>query len=64
MKKFEVTTIASYDIAEIISYIAADNKKAAHSLKKKIISSFSLLADNPNLGHLRLDITKKHVSGI
>jgi toxin ParE1/3/4 len=43
-------SIAEEDFAEIISYIAADNTKAAENLANKIEKDLELLSDNPLLG--------------
>ena len=43
-------SIAEEDFTEIISFIAADNSKAAENLADKIEKNFELLADNPLLG--------------
>ncbi|MFH1198379.1 MAG: type II toxin-antitoxin system RelE/ParE family toxin [bacterium] len=43
-------SIAEEDFTEIISFIAADNNKAALNLANKIEKNLELLADNPLLG--------------
>ncbi len=43
-------SIAEEDFTEIISFIAADNIKAAANLADKIEKNLELLADNPLLG--------------
>ena len=50
--KFSVRllSIAEEDFTEIISFIAADNSKAALNLADKIEKNLDLLADNPLLG--------------
>jgi addiction module RelE/StbE family toxin len=42
-------TIAEEDFTEIISFIAADNSKAAENLANKIEKNLELLSDNPLL---------------
>ncbi|KAF0146786.1 MAG: RelE/StbE family addiction module toxin [Ignavibacteria bacterium] len=42
--------IAEEDFTEIISFIAADNSKAAANLADKIEKNLELLSDNPLLG--------------
>lgn len=44
--------IAEEDFAEIVSYIAADNPKAADEIVNKIEKNLELLSDNPNLGRI------------
>jgi toxin ParE1/3/4 len=43
-------TIAEEDFTEIISFIAADNTRAAENLANKIEKNLELLSDNPLLG--------------
>jgi len=43
-------SIAEEDFTEIISFIAADNSKAAENLANKIEKNLELLSDNPLLG--------------
>ncbi len=43
-------SIAEEDLTEIISFIAADNTKAASNLADKIEKNLELLSDNPLLG--------------
>jgi addiction module RelE/StbE family toxin len=43
-------SIAEEDFTEIISFIAADNTKAALNLSDKIEKNLELLSDNPLLG--------------
>ena len=43
-------SIAEEDFTEIVSFIAADNTKAALNLADKIEKNLELLADNPLLG--------------
>jgi toxin ParE1/3/4 len=43
-------SIAEEDFTEIISFIAADNSKAAENLADKIEKNLELLSDNPLLG--------------
>lgn len=48
-------SVAEEDFTEIISFIAADNTKAALNLANKIEKNLELLADNPLLGKLPSD---------
>ncbi len=47
--------IAEEDFTEIVSYIAADNPKAAETIAGKIESKLELLSDNPLLGRIPRD---------
>jgi len=42
--------IAEDDLTEIVSYIAADNPKAANAITTKIEKNLELLSENPLLG--------------
>lgn len=48
-------SIAEEDFTEIISFIAADNSKAAENLANKIEKNLVLLSDNPLLGKIPSD---------
>jgi len=47
--------IAEEDFTEIISYIAADNPKAANVIADKIELNLELLSENPLLGRIPRD---------
>ena len=47
--------IAEEDFTEIVSYIAADNPKAANALASKIEKNLELLCRNPELGRIPRD---------
>jgi toxin ParE1/3/4 len=47
--------IAEEDFTEIISYIAADNPKAANAIANKIEKNLELLSENPLLGRIPRD---------
>ena len=49
------------DIDAIAAYIASDNPKAAIQFIEKLYDAFALLADNPLLGHSRLEVTPSPV---
>ena len=55
--KFQIRflKIAEEDFAEIISYIAADNPKAANAIANKIEKNLELLSENPLLGRIPRD---------
>lgn len=52
---------AEQDIDEIITYIARENPIAAHSFLDTLYNAFEKLTDNPEMGHLREDLTNKAV---
>jgi len=52
---------AEHDIDEIITYIAQENPKAAHDFLDSLYDAMGKLVDNPELGHLREDLTDKPV---
>lgn len=52
---------ARLDLLEIWEYIAQDNLDAADSVEWEIQEAVSMLARNPELGHLRRDLTSKPV---
>ena len=47
--------IAEEDFTEIVSYIAADNPKAANAIANKIEKNLELLSENPLLGRIPRD---------
>jgi toxin ParE1/3/4 len=55
--KFSVRflSVAEEDFTEIISFIAADNPKAAENLASKIEKNLELLSENPLLGKTPVD---------
>ncbi len=52
---------ARLDLLEIWEHIARDNLDAADRAEQEIEEAVSLLARNPELGHLRRDLTSKPV---
>lgn len=61
MKGYRFTPAAEEDVFEIWAYIAADNPLAADRLEVEIRASCERLAEQPDLGHLRRDLTDKPV---
>ena len=49
------------DLFGIWEYIARDNVDAADRIEQEIQQAVSMLASNPELGHLRRDLTSKPV---
>lgn len=52
---------ARLDLLEIWEHIAQDNLDAADRVEQEIKQAVSMLARNPELGHLRRDLTSKPV---
>lgn len=52
---------AEQDIDEIITYIAQENPKVAYDFLDSLYNTMGQLAENPNLGHLRENLTNKPV---
>lgn len=53
MAKYFTTRKADEDMDEILAYIAANNFEASLEFYDRLISSFEMLADNPNAGRER-----------
>lgn len=52
---------ARLDLFEIWEYIAQDNVSAADRVTQEIEKAVTMLARNPELGHVRPDLTSKPV---
>jgi len=61
MADFFYSQEARDDLLEIWEFIARDNLDAADRVEQKIQEAVSLLARNPELGHVRRDLTSKPV---
>jgi plasmid stabilization system protein ParE len=61
VKPFRLTLAANDDLFDIWSYVAPINLKAADRLENEIIQACERLADQPDLGHFRRDLTDKPV---
>ena len=59
MKPYKLAHAANDDLFEIWVFIAADNLSAADSLEADILEACQRLADRPDLGHVRRDLTDK-----
>lgn len=59
--RYEVTDEAHYDIQEIWSFIAANSLDAADRHIRKLYGQFTLLAENPQIGHTRKDLTESGI---
>lgn len=56
-----LSEIAENDIDEVISHIAQENPKAAHTFIGALYKTMENLSENPHMGHIREDLTNKHV---
>jgi len=61
MKPYRLTPTAEDDIFEIWAFIASDNLAAADSLEAEIYNGCQRVAEKPDLGHFRRDLTDKPV---
>src|SRR5881409_814833 len=61
MKSYCLTPAAEDDVFEIWAYIAGAKLPAADKLETKIYSACQCLAERPDLGHFRRDLTDKPV---
>jgi plasmid stabilization system protein ParE len=61
MANFNLTLLAEQDLDEIIIYISNENKNAALKLLNNFFDTFNLLSENPQMGHIREDLTVKKV---
>src|SRR5438094_8129709 len=61
MKSYRLTPAAEGDLFDIWSYIAPDNLASADRLESEILDTCQRLADRPDLGHFRRDLTDKPV---
>lgn len=61
MRPYVLAPVAEADIREIVDYIAADNFDAAMRLVDDFYDAFARLAEFPDLGHRRPDLTDRPV---
>lgn len=61
MNSYRLTKAAEDDIFEIWRYIAEDNLSAADKVEAEILDACQRIADRPDLGHFRRDLTDKDV---
>ncbi len=59
MKPYKLHLEAYGDLSDIWFFIAKDNSKAAEYVTEAVWDKFQYIADNPNLGHLRDDLTDR-----
>ena len=56
MSRYSVSPAARQDLREIYRHIAKDNRVAAVGVVDRLIDTFSLLASQPEMGTVRLDL--------
>jgi plasmid stabilization system protein ParE len=61
MNQYRLTPAAENDVFEIWMHIASDDLAAADRLESEFFSAFQRLAERPDLGHFRRDLTDKTV---
>ncbi len=61
MRRFELARRAVIDIQEILEYISEDSFDAADRLLEDFQHTFEQLANMPNMGHRRADLTARDV---
>jgi antitoxin ParD1/3/4/toxin ParE1/3/4 len=61
MSRFVVSAAARQDLRDIQSHIAADNFEAARRVIRRLRTSFRQLAQHPQSGHARPDLTDQPV---
>ncbi len=61
MRRFSLTPEARDDLVNIQDYIAQDNPQAAARVINEMFEHFGRLADHPEIGHVREDLTPRRV---
>lgn len=61
MPRYLLVPEARKDLTEILQYIADDSIDAALRVHERLIEIFELLAENPEAGHFRHDLTSRPV---
>lgn len=56
-----LSLVAEQDIDEIITYLAQENPVVAQTFLDALFNAIDNLAEHPELGHLREDLTDKYV---
>ena len=56
-----LSPMAEADMEDVIIFIAQHNAKAAHDFVDSLYSTFDRLAEYPEMGHLRQDLTELDV---
>ena len=61
MSRYLLTKLALADLEEILGYIAEDRPSAVERVGARFVSTFDALAKNPQMGHVREDLTARPV---
>ena len=61
ISRYYLSPAAEQDIDEVITYLAQENPRAAHTFLDSLYEAMERLSVNPHLGHLREDLTDKPV---
>lgn len=61
MKPYKLMPAAEQDLEELVEYVAKDSPRNAMKVFDKIHAAARSLAEMPNMGHFRTDITDKPV---
>jgi antitoxin ParD1/3/4/toxin ParE1/3/4 len=54
---YRLANAALQDVFDIVDYIAVDNLHAAENIRDLLFATFDRLAERPEMGHLRRDLT-------
>ncbi len=61
MAGYNLVTDAEIDLDSILEYIADDSIESALKVQERFLEVFRMLADNPEAGHFREDLTSRPV---
>jgi plasmid stabilization system protein ParE len=58
---YYLSPAAEQDIDDVINYLAQENVESAHAFLDAVYGAMEMIAENPDIGHLRDDLTIKPV---
>ncbi len=61
MKGYTLSPRARADLEDLVDYIALDSPDAADRVLDAISAAIAALADQPGMGHIRADLTRRPV---
>ena len=61
MREYQISPAALEDIQAILNYVRADSPDAAEQVEEEFFAAFDQLAQWPEMGHTRPDLTDKAV---
>jgi plasmid stabilization system protein ParE len=61
VSRYLLTKPALADLEEVLGHIADDRPSVAERVGARFLSTFEALAKNPQLGHVRADLTRRPV---